>query len=91
MSECRDCKNYSGNCGHHFRDWKTDHINYEIPSEGMFDGVIGDTPRCFEPSEEYQAMVNRQVAEEIAQYPAEVIKMALEIKENKDGDNVKRC
>lgn len=86
MSECRDCKFYTGNCGHHFHDWKTDHINYEIPNEGMFDGVIGDTPRCFEPSEEYQAMVNRETAEKIAEYPVEVIKMALKIKENNSAN-----
>lgn len=84
MSECRDCKLYQGNCGHHYYDWRTDHINYEIPNEAMFDGVIGDTPRCFEPSEEYQEMVNMKNAEMIAKYPVEVIKMALAIKEKED-------
>lgn len=82
MSECRDCKNYIGNCGHHFRDWKTEHINFEIPNEGMFDGVIGNTPRCFEPSEEYKEMCDLNKAAEIASsYSIEVIKKALEMKE----------
>lgn len=80
MSECIDCRFYHGNCGNHYHDWSTDHINYEIPSESMFDGVIGDTPKCFEPSEEYQAKVNREIAENIAEYPLEVIQMAIKIK-----------
>lgn len=85
MSECRDCRYYQGNCGNHYHDWKTDHINYEIPSEGMFDGVIGNTPRCFAPSVEYQAMIDKENAENIAKYPLEVIQMAIEIKKREKG------
>lgn len=89
MSKCRDCYQYIGDCGHHFKDWNG-HINYEIPSEGMFDGVIGDTPRCFRPSEEYLDSIKEEYAKDIAKkYSIEVIKRALEIANEKinDGDS----
>ena len=80
MSECKDCANYKGNCGHHFHD-VNGHILWDVPSESMYDGVIGSTPYCFEPSSEFQKRIDMENAVEIAKYPVEVIKLALKIKE----------
>lgn len=83
MGKCKDCEYFKGNCGHHFKD-SDGHICWDIARESMYDGVIGNTPKCFSPSKEYQEKINRKTAEEIAKYPIEVINMALAIKENAD-------
>lgn len=80
MSKCKDCAKYKGDCGHHFKD-ANGHINWDCPSESMYDGIIGDIPACFDPSSEFQKRINMENAVEIAKYPVEVIKLALKIKE----------
>ena len=44
--ECKNCKHYKGNCGHHHVDSLTGHINYEIPAERMY--VNKFDPSCYE-------------------------------------------
>lgn len=34
--ECKNCKNYEGDCGYHFKD-SNKHTNFDIPSEGACD------------------------------------------------------
>lgn len=78
--KCNNCAKFKGNCGNHFKD-SNGHIVWDCPSESMYDGVIGDIPSCFDPSTEFQKRINMENAVEIAKYPVEVIKMALELKE----------
>lgn len=77
MQECKNCKYYVGDCGHHHKD-SNKHINYDIPAEYMYErGVI----TCFKPSDSYIATLDLKYAEEIAtEYSIEVIERALEIK-----------
>lgn len=35
--ECRNCKLYNGNCGHHFVDSINNHIDYDCPAEAVTD------------------------------------------------------
>lgn len=44
--ECKNCKHYKGNCGHHHVDSLTGHINYEIPAERMYVNKVD--PSCYE-------------------------------------------
>ena len=34
---CKSCKRYKGNCGYHYVDPETRHIDYEIPAEAARD------------------------------------------------------
>ncbi len=80
MSKCKDCEKYKGNCGHHFKD-TNGHIMWDTPSESMYDGVIGDTPKCFIPSKAYQEKCNNKVIKELARsYSVEFLKAAVEYK-----------
>ena len=49
---CDSCEKYHGNCGNHFIDWDG-HIRRDIPSESMYDNVVGDIPSCFIASKDY--------------------------------------
>lgn len=86
FNDCRDCKNYKGNCGKHFIDWNN-HINYDIPAEAYTADVFsGEHGSCFEPSEKYKQEQLHKVAEELSKYSIETLTMALEIaKENNDA------
>ena len=35
--DCKTCKRYKGNCGYHYVDQETHHIDYEIPAEAVCD------------------------------------------------------
>ena len=48
----KDCKLFRGNCGYHHYD-PDNHIVWDCPNESMYDGVIGDIPKCFTPSDEF--------------------------------------
>lgn len=39
--QCKVCKKYKGDCGHHFKD-DLCHINYDIPSEYVCDVFYGN-------------------------------------------------
>lgn len=76
--KCENCKQFMGDCGHHFIDWNK-HICYDIPSEGMYDyGYL----TCFEPSESYKKILHEEQAKMLAEYPIDVINTALEIAKN---------
>ena len=82
--DCRDCKKYEGNCGHHFVDFYG-HIHYDIPNETYMDDSIGDYGSCFEPSEEYlQERASERVKYIASNYSLKDIETALEIL--KEGD-----
>ena len=86
MSEfkCNDCTFYKGDCGHHFHDSQC-HILWDVPSESMYDGVIGDIPKCFKPSEEYKKEKDELIIKELARdYSADILKRALEYKTKND-------
>jgi hypothetical protein len=80
--ECSNCKYYKGDCGKHHTDYNG-HIDYNIPSEYMYDhGWL----TCFEPSEEYICEIHEEQAKELASYPIDVIKRALEFAKSKESD-----
>ena len=84
-NDCRDCKLYKGDCGHHFIDWD-DHINYNIPTESRMDDVIGSHGSCFVASVQYSLETKKAVVEEITRkYSVETIRMALKEKEKSEG------
>ena len=80
MSECKDCAKYEGDCGLHFKDTRG-HILWDVPSESMYDGVIGDTPYCFEPSKEYQEKNDMKLIKTLAEYSIDILKRAIDYKE----------
>lgn len=49
---CKNCSKYKGDCGHHFKD-NDGHINYNVPSESMYDRWGGGNPKCWSPNEDY--------------------------------------
>lgn len=83
FGDCRDCKNYKGNCGNHHID-ADNHIHYDIPSEAYMMNVLGEHGSCFEPSERYKQAQRDSIAEELSKYSVETLTLALQIaKENK--------
>lgn len=48
-----DCARFKGDCGKHYKD-SDGHIIWDCPSQSCYDGVIGDMPICFTPSDEYK-------------------------------------
>ncbi len=86
MAKCKDCKNYYGNCGKHFID-SDKHVCYDIASETYYDGGIGDTPSCFEPSERYLETKKEKLAKELcSSYSVDVLEKALKIASAKVGE-----
>lgn len=84
MGKCKDCEKYKGNCGNHFKDING-HIMWDTPAESMYDGAIGDAPKCFIPSKAYQEKCNDKVIKELARdYSADILKRALEYKTKND-------
>ena len=84
MSECKDCAKYEGNCGNHFKD-NNGHILWDCPNESMYDGMIGDTPRCFEPSKKYMDNLNSAKAKELTKlYSKDVLELALTYKKRQE-------
>ena len=82
-NDCRDCKLYKGDCGHHFIDYY-DHINYNIPTQTRMDNAIGSDGSCFVESEQYSLETKKAVIEEITRkYSVETIRMALNEKEKR--------
>lgn len=76
-----DCAFYKGDCGHHFHD-SQGHIVWGVPSESMYDGVIGDIPKCFEPSEEYKKRHDMETVKELAKtYSVDILRLAIAEKE----------
>lgn len=74
---CRDCKNYHGDCGKHFMD-AHNHIVYDIPSEAYMVGAIGLYGSCFEPSERYLKEVREIKVQAITEkYNIEELEAAL--------------
>lgn len=86
---CKNCAKYKGDwrgdCGHHYTHFNQKlrkfETNYEIPSESMFDNVIGSCPSCWEPN---QVLVEQKKAERIAQlinnYSLEELEQAVYLK-----------
>lgn len=76
-----NCAKFHGNCRNHFED-SNGHIVWDCPSESMYDGIIGDVPKCFVPSEEYKEKQKKFLIEEVARtYSIDILKAALELKE----------
>lgn len=83
---CTTCKHYKYDCGHHFIDYDG-HINYNIPRESMYDGVLGDIPSCWEPSEQYKNQItNERINFLVKKYSVDELKQALAIKNTEKGD-----
>lgn len=75
--ECRNCKNYKGDCGNHFVD-QNGHINYEIPRESCYVNRV--SPFCFEPSNEYKKELFKKDVEKIlGEYTPEQIEAAMKL------------
>ena len=57
-----DCELFKGNCGKHHIDWQG-HTVWDCPHEHYYAGVIGDFPRCFQPSKEFKEKqrLNKQI------------------------------
>lgn len=83
---CTTCNYYKDNCGRHFID-NDGHINYNIPRESMYDGILGDIPACWEPSEQYKKqLTNERIRLLSTNYLVDELKQALEIKNTEKGD-----
>lgn len=81
---CKNCAKYKGNCGHHLRDING-HINYDCPSESMWDGCLPDFgPNCWEPNAHIINTDRELRIVTIMSYSIEEIKEALNrLKNNK--------
>ena len=80
MSACKNCAKYKGNCGNHFKDCNG-HTLWDVPSESMFDGVIGNIPSCFEPSIQYKEEQTMNLVKALSKYPIDILKRAIEYAE----------
>ena len=86
---CKNCANYKGDCGHHFYD-SNGHINFEIPSESMFDGVMACYgAKCWQPNDELIERAHKKRIQEIMNYGIDDVKEAFEIlqSQNSGGDS----
>lgn len=81
--DCRDCKNYIGDCGKHFID-SDKHIEYTIASETYYDNAIGDYASCFEPGDRYIKEIKTKTINEIMEsYTYDEIKAAFVLLEGR--------
>lgn len=73
--ECRNCKLYEGDCGHHFKDGNG-HINYDCPSEGCCDRY-GQCACYEEKRNEYQIQLEALEGEEVTYLNRKILREAL--------------
>jgi hypothetical protein len=72
---CSDCAYYNGDCGKHFEDGDG-HIHYDCPSESMFDGIIGDCPKCWTPNKERIERRDNAIVEDIKKHKFSLVERA---------------
>lgn len=86
--ECRNCKLYNGNCGHHFVDSINNHIDYDRPAEAVTDR-FGDCSYYEEKRSKYQAQIDLINSGDVGSLDMRLIKealaLAMEAENNEPG------
>lgn len=83
--KCKNCRLYSGNCGHHFIDSINNHIDYNCPAEAATDR-FGDCNYYEEKRNKYQAQIDLIDSGDIGSLDMHLIRkslaLAMEVEDN---------